>query len=109
MLRDFKVRVLDVGGGDGGAVRVLITLRGGAGVVWSTVGVDRNVVSAPVNALSDGYGMLRRERGRGGNGSERERYLWRTRAHPASFFVKHCRPLCETCVCPTSNTGSSIA
>jgi 2-isopropylmalate synthase len=49
---DYKVRLLDLGEGSAGRVRVLIEWAG-HGATWSTVGVSDNVVEAIWNALVD--------------------------------------------------------
>lgn len=63
-LTDFKVRVLDGGAHTGAVVRVLIDSTDGDDV-WTTVGVDTNVIEASWRALIDSlvYG-LRRHHGR---------------------------------------------
>ena len=58
-LTDFKVRVLDGGSATGAVVRVLIDSTDGDDV-WTTVGVDTNVIEASWQALVDSlvYGLL---------------------------------------------------
>jgi 2-isopropylmalate synthase len=58
-LTDFKVRVLDGGAATGSVVRVLIDSTDGERV-WTTVGVDTNVIEASWRALLDSfvYGLL---------------------------------------------------
>ncbi len=58
-LTDFKVRVLDGGSATGAVVRVLIDSTDGENV-WTTVGVDTNVIEASWHALVDSlvYGLL---------------------------------------------------
>lgn len=58
-LTDFKVRVIDGGAATGAMVRVLIDSTDGERV-WTTVGVDSNVIEASWRALMDSieYGLL---------------------------------------------------
>jgi 2-isopropylmalate synthase len=58
-LTDFKVRVLDGGAATGAVVRVLIDSTDGENV-WTTVGVDTNVIEAAWRALLDSfvYGLV---------------------------------------------------
>jgi len=58
-LTDFKVRVLDGGAATGAVVRVLIDSTNGDDV-WTTVGVDSNMIEAAWRALIDSfvYGLL---------------------------------------------------
>jgi 2-isopropylmalate synthase len=58
-LTDFKVRVLDGGGGTSSVVRVLIDSANGDRT-WSTIGVSDNIIEASWQALSDSivYGLL---------------------------------------------------
>lgn len=58
-LTDFKVRVVDGGAATGALVRVLIDSTDGERV-WTTVGVDSNVIEASWQALMDSlqYGLL---------------------------------------------------
>ena len=58
-LTDFKVRVLDGGDATGAVVRVLIDSTDGENV-WTTVGVDTNVIEAAWKALLDSlvYGLV---------------------------------------------------
>jgi len=60
-LTDFKVRVLDGGAATGAVVRVLIDSTDGENV-WTTVGVDTNVIEAAWRALLDSfvYGLVHR-------------------------------------------------
>ncbi|MEI8052041.1 MAG: alpha-isopropylmalate synthase regulatory domain-containing protein, partial [Actinomycetes bacterium] len=51
-LTDFKVRVVDGGAATGAVVRVLIDSTNGDRV-WTTVGVDSNVIEASWQALMD--------------------------------------------------------
>jgi 2-isopropylmalate synthase len=59
-LTDFKVRVLDGGAATGAVVRVLIDSTDGDRV-WTTVGVDTNIIEASWRALLDSvaFGLLR--------------------------------------------------
>jgi 2-isopropylmalate synthase len=61
-LTDFKVRVLDGGAATGAVVRVLVDSTNGDDV-WTTVGVDTNVIEAAWKALIDSfvYGLLHTE------------------------------------------------
>lgn len=55
-LIDYKVRILDPESATGAATRVMIEFRdSGSGKTWTTVSVDRNVISASLNALIDGF------------------------------------------------------
>jgi 2-isopropylmalate synthase len=58
-LTDFKVRVVDGGAATGAVVRVLIDTTDGE-QVWTTVGVDSNVIEASWQALMDSllFGLL---------------------------------------------------
>jgi 2-isopropylmalate synthase len=58
-LTDYKVRVLDAGEATGAVVRVLIDSTDGDDV-WTTVGVDTNIIEASWQALVDSllYGLL---------------------------------------------------
>jgi 2-isopropylmalate synthase len=58
-LTDFKVRVVDGGAATGAVVRVLIDSTDGERV-WTTVGVDSNVIEASWQALMDSllFGLL---------------------------------------------------
>jgi len=60
-LVDFKVRVVDGGAATGAVVRVLMDATDGDRV-WTTVGVDSNVIEASWRALMDSlqYGLLHR-------------------------------------------------
>ena len=52
---DYKVRILDPSSATGAATRVMIEFRDTANdSTWTTVSVDRNVISASLNALIDG-------------------------------------------------------
>eukprot|EP00562_Extubocellulus_spinifer_P006221 CAMPEP_0178513740 /NCGR_PEP_ID=MMETSP0696-20121128/23641_1 /TAXON_ID=265572 /ORGANISM="Extubocellulus spinifer, Strain CCMP396" /LENGTH=676 /DNA_ID=CAMNT_0020143769 /DNA_START=122 /DNA_END=2152 /DNA_ORIENTATION=- len=54
-LVDYKVRILDPESATSAATRVMIEFRdNSSGEVWTTVSVDRNVISASLNALVDG-------------------------------------------------------
>eukprot|EP00538_Stauroneis_constricta_P006452 CAMPEP_0119551124 /NCGR_PEP_ID=MMETSP1352-20130426/4471_1 /TAXON_ID=265584 /ORGANISM="Stauroneis constricta, Strain CCMP1120" /LENGTH=694 /DNA_ID=CAMNT_0007597133 /DNA_START=13 /DNA_END=2094 /DNA_ORIENTATION=- len=53
-LVDYKVRILDPTAATGAATRVMIEFRLGKTTSWTTVSVDRNVISASLNALVDG-------------------------------------------------------
>lgn len=53
-LTDYKVRVLNQGGGTSAKVRVLINFRAGD-FGWGTVGVSENIIEASWQALTDGY------------------------------------------------------
>ena len=53
-LVDYKVRILDPQSATNAATRVMIEFRNGD-TTWTTVSVDRNIISASVNALVDGY------------------------------------------------------
>jgi len=61
-LTDFKVRVVDGGAATGALVRVLMDATDGERV-WTTVGVDSNVIEASWQALMDSlqYGLLHAE------------------------------------------------
>lgn len=55
-LVDYKVRILDPTSATGAATRVMIEFRDPATEKqWTTVSVDRNVISASLNALVDGF------------------------------------------------------
>lgn len=55
-LVDYKVRILDPESATGAATRVMIEFRNKKNdIVWTTVSVDRNVISASLNALIDGF------------------------------------------------------
>lgn len=54
-LVDYKVRILDPKSATRAATRVECTFRAERGQVWTTVSVDRNVISASANALVDGF------------------------------------------------------
>jgi 2-isopropylmalate synthase len=60
-LMDFKVRILEGSHGTGAVTRVLIESGDGAGDMWSTVGVDENIIAASWHALEEAvsYGLLR--------------------------------------------------
>jgi 2-isopropylmalate synthase len=53
-LVDYKVRILDPESATNAATRVMIEFRKGE-ETWTTVSVDRNIISASVNALVDGF------------------------------------------------------
>jgi len=55
-LVDYKVRILDPTSATGAATRVMIEFRDvDSEKQWTTVSVDRNVISASLNALVDGF------------------------------------------------------
>lgn len=55
-LVDYKVRILDPESATGAATRVMIEFRDSdRDENWTTVSVDRNIISASVNALVDGF------------------------------------------------------
>ena len=55
-LVDYKVRILDPESAAGAATRVMIEFKDKSkDETWSTVSVDRNNISASVNALVDGF------------------------------------------------------
>jgi len=55
-LIDYKVRILDPESATAAATRVMIEFRDTeTEQTWSTVSVDRNVISASLNALVDGF------------------------------------------------------
>jgi 2-isopropylmalate synthase len=55
-LVDYKVRILDPASATGAATRVMIEFRDkNTEQTWTTVSVDRNVISASLNALVDGF------------------------------------------------------
>lgn len=55
-LIDYKVRILDPEAATNAATRVMIEFRDmETDERWSTVSVDRNIISASVNALVDGF------------------------------------------------------
>ena len=55
-LIDYKVRILDPESATGAATRVMIEFREkDTEKTWTTVSVDRNVISASLNALVDGF------------------------------------------------------
>jgi len=60
-LADFKVRILEGSHGTGAITRVLIESGDSAGDMWSTVGVDENIIAASWHALEEAvtYGLLR--------------------------------------------------
>ena len=60
-LADFKVRILEGSHGTGAVTRVLIESGDGAGDMWSTVGVDENIIAASWHALEEAvsYGLLK--------------------------------------------------
>ncbi|MFW5419981.1 citramalate synthase [Nocardiopsis sp. CNT-189] len=59
-LADYKVRILDGGGGTGAVTRILVTFGDGRGE-WTTVGVGENVIDASWTALEQAitYGLMR--------------------------------------------------
>lgn len=55
-LVDYKVRILDPESATQAATRVMIEFKNvESGVKWTTVSVDRNIISASLNALVDGF------------------------------------------------------
>lgn len=55
-LIDYKVRILDPESATNAATRVMIEFRDTeSDDTWSTVSVDRNIISASVTALVDGF------------------------------------------------------
>mmetsp|Transcript_5756 Transcript_5756/g.23964 ORF Transcript_5756/g.23964 Transcript_5756/m.23964 type:complete len:461 (+) Transcript_5756:645-2027(+) len=55
-IADYKVRILDPKSASRAATRVMISFRNvDTGETWTTVGVDRNIISASANALVDGF------------------------------------------------------
>ncbi|KAJ8604686.1 hypothetical protein CTAYLR_006538 [Chrysophaeum taylorii] len=55
-IADYKVRILDPVSASRAATRVMITFKDlNTAAVWTTVAVDRNVISASANALVDGF------------------------------------------------------
>lgn len=55
-LIDYKVRILDPLSATAAATRVMIEFRDNIhDKTWTTVSVDRNVISASLNALLDGF------------------------------------------------------
>lgn len=55
-LIDYKVRILDPESATAAATRVMIEFRDNeSDKTWTTVSVDRNVISASLNALVDGF------------------------------------------------------
>ena len=54
-LVDYKVRILDPESATRAATRVMIEFRDGSNKKWTTVSVDRNIISASLNALVDGF------------------------------------------------------
>ena len=59
-LVDYKVRIVDGGGGTGAVTRVLVETSDGH-TEWDTIGVDENIIAASWQALDDAvtYGLLR--------------------------------------------------
>jgi len=59
-LVDYKVRILEGGGGTGAVTRVLVETSDGASE-WDTIGVDENIIAASWQALEDAvtYGLRR--------------------------------------------------
>jgi 2-isopropylmalate synthase len=59
-LVDFKVRIVEGGGGTGAVTRVLVETTDGV-TEWDTIGVDQNIIAASWQALQDAvtYGLLR--------------------------------------------------
>ena len=62
-LTDYKVRILDGGGGTGAVTRVLVTSADGP-AEWTTIGVHSNVIAASWMALEDAieFALLRDDR-----------------------------------------------
>jgi 2-isopropylmalate synthase len=61
-LVDYKVRILDPESATRAATRVMIEFRDvETGKKWTTVSVDRNIISASLNALVDGFEYALRE------------------------------------------------
>ena len=63
-LADYKVRILEGSHGTGAVTRVLVESSDGDGTaddMWSTVGVDENIIAASWHALEEAvtYGLLR--------------------------------------------------
>ena len=58
-LVDYKVRIIDTGGGTGAVTRVLIDTTNGEST-WTTIGVSENIIEASWHALADAviYGLL---------------------------------------------------
>lgn len=55
-LIDYKVRILDPESATAAATRVMIEFRDSeTEQTWTTVSVDRNIISASLNALVDGF------------------------------------------------------
>ena len=54
-LVDYKVRILDPESATCAATRVMIEFKDEANKKWTTVSVDRNIISASLNALVDGF------------------------------------------------------
>jgi 2-isopropylmalate synthase len=59
-LVDFKVRIVEGGGGTGAVTRVLVETTDGT-TEWDTIGVDQNIIAASWEALDDAvtFGLLR--------------------------------------------------
>ncbi len=59
-LVDYKVRILEGGGGTGAVTRVLVETSDGT-AEWDTIGVDENIIAASWQALDDAvsYGLRR--------------------------------------------------
>jgi 2-isopropylmalate synthase len=59
-LTDYKVRIIDSGGGTGAVTRVLVDASDGEDH-WTTIGVSQNIIEASWQALSDSmiYALLR--------------------------------------------------
>lgn len=63
-LTDYKVRILDPESATAAATRVMIDFYDNKRQMsWSTVSVDRNVISASLNALTDGleYALIKKQ------------------------------------------------
>lgn len=53
---DYKVRILDPASATAAATKVMIEFRDvTSDKTWTTVSVDRNIISASLNALVDGF------------------------------------------------------
>ncbi len=59
-LVDYKVRIVEGGGGTGAVTRVLVETSDGT-TEWDTIGVDQNIIAASWQALDDAvtFGLLR--------------------------------------------------
>lgn len=63
-LIDYKVRIINSGGGTKAVTRVLIETEDKKGERWSTIGVSENVIDASYNAIADAitYGLLKKSK-----------------------------------------------